>query len=374
MNSFARTAADNNYTTNFSVVAPVYNEEGNVQALYDRLRPVLTELAGESWEIILVDDGSRDHSWREISRLHDEDPRVIGLRFSRNFGHHLALTAGLDASRGARVVTMDSDLQDQPEELPKLFAKMDEGFDLVYATRTSRQHSAGKQWTSRLFLHLLNTMSDVPHEITGAVFRMMSRRFVDQLCRLRERHRLFTGLTAWLGFKQTTVEVIHGERHAGETKYTLGKMLKLALDSITSFSAKPLYYVMYLGLAISAIAVLFALYTVVRYFFIGYATLGYASVMTAVTFLGGLILMVLGVIGQYVGRIFEEQKGRPLYVLDQALGGESLRYAPGGNGITAHEVTWELFNVLNNELNKEPNQNKPANYSTHTEPDRVLSR
>lgn len=346
----------------YSVVAPVYNEEENLQALYDRLRPVLTQMAGEAWEIVLVDDGSRDGSWREIMRLHGLDPRVIGLRFSRNFGHHMALTAGLDASRGERVVTMDSDLQDQPEELPKLAAKMDEDFDLVYATRVSRQHSAGKQWTSRLFLHLLNSMSDVPYEITGAVFRMMSRRFVDQLCRLRERHRLFTGLTAWLGFKQTTVEVVHGERYAGETKYTVGKMLKLALDSITSFSAKPLYYVMYLGLGISAIAVLFALYTVIRYFLIGYATLGYASVMTAVTFLGGLILMVLGVMGQYVGRIFEEQKGRPIYILDQALGNENNRYAPGGKGITTHEVTWELINGHN------------ANNRTDREHDRVLSR
>ncbi len=351
----------------YSVVAPVYNEEGNLQALYDRLRPVLTQMAGESWEIVLIDDGSRDGSWREIERLNALDARVVGLRFSRNFGHHLALTAGLDATRGQRVVTMDSDLQDQPEELPKLAAKMDEGFDLVYATRISRQHSAGKQWTSRLFLHLLNTMSDVPHEITGAVFRMMSRRFVDQLCRLRERHRLFTGLTAWLGFKQTTVEVIHGERHAGETKYTLGKMLKLALDSITSFSAKPLYYVMYLGLAISAIAVLFALYTVIRYFVIGYATLGYASVMTAVTFLGGLILMVLGVMGQYVGRIFEEQKGRPIYILEQALGSDTNRYAPGGTGLTTHEMTWELMNEL-----KQPQRATKSDIDA--EPNRVLSR
>lgn len=357
MNSLAHAP----FVIHYSVVAPVYNEQDNLQALYDRLRPVLTQLAGEAWEIILVDDGSRDDSWREIDRLHQADPRVVGLRFSRNFGHHMALTAGLDASRGERVVTMDSDLQDQPEELPKLAAKMDEGFDLVYATRTSRQHSVGKQWTSRLFLHLLNTLSDVPHEITGAVFRMMSRRFVDQLCRLRERHRLFTGLTAWLGFKQATVEVVHGERHAGETKYTLGKMLKLALDSITSFSAKPLYYVMYLGLFISALAVMFAFYTVVRYFVIGYATLGYASVMTAVTFLGGLILMVLGVLGQYVGRIFEEQKGRPIYILDQALGGETQRYAPGGNGITAHEVTWELINELNKELSQRNERDRSSN-------------
>lgn len=351
----------------YSVVAPVYNEEENIQVLYDRLRPVLTQMAGESWEIVLVDDGSHDGSWREIERLNALDARVIGLRFSRNFGHHMALTAGLDATHGARVVTMDSDLQDQPEELPKLANKMDEGFDLVYATRVSRQHSAGKQWTSRLFLYLLNKLSDVPHEITGAVFRMMSRRFVDQLCRLRERHRLFTGLTAWLGFKQSTVEVIHGERYAGETKYTLGKMLKLALDSITSFSAKPLYYVMYLGMAISAIAVLFAFYTVIRYFVIGYATLGYASVMTAVTLLGGLILMVLGMIGQYVGRIFEEQKGRPIYILDQALGSETNRYAPGGKGITTHEVTWELLNERRqHDTNSDP--------STDTQDNRVLSR
>ena len=334
----------------YSIVAPVYNERDNLETLYARLKPVLEQLAGDSWEIVLTDDGSRDDSWSVIQRLHERDPRVVGLRFSRNFGHHLALTAGLDMARGQRVVTMDSDLQDQPEELPKLAAKMDEGYDVVYATRVDRHHAQQKQAMSKIFFWLLNTLSDVPYPITGAVFRMMSRRFVDELNKLRERHRLFTGLTAWLGFRQTSVDVVHGERHAGTTKYTMGKMLTLALDSITAFSAKPLYYVVYLGLAIAAISVLFAAYIVVRYFVVGYSMQGYGSLMTAITFIGGLILMVLGIIGQYIGRIFEQQKGRPLYIVESSFRDElpqaasqmtsqTAPHAPPHNGIAVHPIS-----------------------------------
>lgn len=303
----------------YTIVAPVYNESDGLQALYDRLKPVLTQLAGHDWEIVLVDDGSRDASWQIISALHSADFRVVGLRFSRNFGHHMALTAGMDAARGERIVTMDSDLQDRPEEIPKLAAKMDEGYDLVYATRMNRQHSQQKQLASRTFMWLLNAMADTTYPITGAVFRLMNRRFLNELNQLRERHRLFTGLTAWLGFRQATVEVEHAERYAGATNYTPAKMLKLSIDSITSFSAKPLYYVVYVGLFTSMLAALFTIYTVIRYFMVGFATLGYASIMSAVTFLGGLILVVLGIMGQYIGRIFEEQKNRPIYIIESAL-------------------------------------------------------
>jgi dolichol-phosphate mannosyltransferase len=327
----------------YSVVAPLYNESGNLKALYDRLRPVLQGLAGDAWEIILVDDGSRDDSWERVQELHASDPRVIGLRFSRNFGHHVALTAGLDASRGDRVVTMDSDLQDQPEELPKLAARMDEGFDLVYAERMNRRHSPAKQLGSRIFLWLLNAAADVPYPITGAVFRMMNRRFVDEYCRLRERHRLFTGLTAWLGFRQTSVQVVHGERHAGDTKYSFRKMLLLAADSITSFSAKPLYYVIYLGGAVSLAALVFGLYVVVRYYVTGFSTAGWASIITAVTFFGGAILFTLGMIGQYVARMFEEQKGRPMYVVGEALGPirtQPLRPTATGSVVDGGSFEW----------------------------------
>lgn len=303
----------------YSVVAPLYNEAANLETLYARLAPVLDQLARGQWELILVDDGSADESWALVRALHARDSRVTGLKFSRNFGHHVALTAGLDAARGARVITMDSDLQDQPEEIPKLAARMDEGYDLVYAERIQRRHAWHKQLMSRLFMRFIKATSDVPNPITGAVFRMMSRRFVDELCRLRERHRLFTGLTAWVGFKQTSVEVVHGARHAGETKYTLGKMIRLAVDTFTGFSAKPLYFVMYAGGAISLLATLFGINVIVRHFVTGYAIAGWASLMTAITFFSGTILFTLGTIGQYIARIFEQTKARPLYVLEEVL-------------------------------------------------------
>jgi len=312
----------------YSVVAPLFNEAGNLQALYDRLAPVLDRLADGRWEIILVDDGSSDDSWPLTQALHARDRRVRGLRFSRNFGHHHALAAGLDYARGDRVVTMDSDLQDQPEEIPKLAAKMDEGYDLVYAERISRRHSFAKRVTSAAFMRLMRYLADVPHPITGAVFRIMSRRFVNELCQLRERHRLFTGLTAWIGFRQTSVPVVHGVRHAGETKYGFGKMMRLAADTVTAFSAKPLYFVLYLGGAVSASALLFGLSVIVRYYAWGFSTEGWASLMTAVTFFSGLILFTLGAIGQYIARIFEQMKDRPIYIIDEELGDTGSERAP----------------------------------------------
>jgi len=315
----------------YSVVAPLYNEEGNLRILYDRLRPVLQQLARDDWEIIFVDDGSRDDSWQVVEQLHKQDARVTGLRFSRNFGHHVALTAGLDVSRGARVVTMDSDLQDRPEDLPKLVAKMDEGYDLVCAERVGRKHSPGKTLSSRVFLWLLNRASDVPYPITGAVYRIMSRPFVDELCRLRERHRLFTGLTSWLGFRQASAPVEHGERHSGKPKYGFRKMLALAADSIFSFSSKPLHILTGLGGVTSLLALALGVYLLVRYSASGSSATGWASIVAAVAFFGGAILFALGIICQYLARIFEQQKQRPLYVLRQTL---AASVPPDGLGRT----------------------------------------
>ncbi len=299
----------------------MYNECDNLDVLCARLNAALTALAGQSWEIVLVDDGSKDGSWEIIERLHAADPRVVGLRFSRNFGHHIALAAGIDAARGNRVVTMDSDLQDQPEEIATLAAKMDEGYDLVYATRMGRKHNFLKRFSSSGFLWILNKLSDVPEPITGAVFRIMNRPFVDELTRLRERHRLFTGMTAWLGFRQTTVEVVHAERYAGKTKYGIRKMLRLSVDSVTAFSAKPLFLMMYIGMVISLSAVGLGGYIVIRHILGGFSIVGWASIMAATSFFSGIILMALGIVGQYVGRIYEEQKGRPMYVLQEKLQG-----------------------------------------------------
>jgi polyisoprenyl-phosphate glycosyltransferase len=309
----------------YSVVAPLFNESGNLQALVDRLRPVLGSLAGESWEIIFVDDGSKDDSWQVVQRLHQQDARVKGLRFSRNFGHHIALAAGLDVCRGQRVVTMDSDLQDQPEDLPKMVAKMDEGFDLVYAERVHRKHSAGKTLSSRLFLWLLNRGSRVPYPITGAVYRIMTRPFVAELCRLREHHRLFTGLTSWLGFRQAAAPVEHGQRHSGRTKYDLGRMLRLAADSVMSFSAKPLQLLTWLGGAASVLSLILVITLLVRLARSGSDVNGWWATMAVVALFGSATLLALGIIGQYLARIFEEQKARPLYVLREQLGTDGMR-------------------------------------------------
>jgi len=309
-----------NRTVSYSVVCPLFNEQSNIEVLYRRLAPVLDGLALFTWELIFVDDGSHDRSWSLILALHARDPRVKGLRFSRNFGHHVALTAGLDFASGERIVTMDSDLQDQPEEIRALAAKMDEGYDLVYAERKGRQHSLMKRINSAYFFWFLNKMARVPHPITGAVFRMMSRNFLEELRRLRECHRFFTGLTAWLGFRQASVLVEHGGRHAGTTKYDLFKMLRLAADSITSFSTQPLYYVIYMGAAITVLSIAFGLYVLVDYFVSGFPIIGWASLITATTFFGGVILFTLGVIGQYIARIFEQVKQRPIYIVQELVG------------------------------------------------------
>ncbi len=301
-----------------TVVLPVFNEEGNLRELCARLVAVLEGTLGVTFELIFVDDGSSDGSFDILAALHAEDDRVRVLRFARNFGHHIAITAGLDAARGELVAFMDSDLQDQPEALPILFEKLEEGYDLVRAIRKEKKHSLFKRLTSATFQALMNRLVS-GFQIDTAIFRIARRPLIDAVKACRERDRFVAGLFSWVGFRQTSVEVPHGARFSGETKYTLRKMVRLALNSITAFSRAPLRLANAVGLMVSVLSFvggLGVIYLKLRY---DTAVVGWPSTIVLITFLGGVQLLCLGIIGEYVGRIYHEVQRRPLYVLADDL-------------------------------------------------------
>ena len=297
-----------------SIVVPVYNEAGNVRVLYDRLVSVLEPLALE-WELIPVDDGSSDGTLDELQGLQAADPRVRPISFSRNFGHQVALTAGLDAARGAAVVCMDGDLQHPPEVLPELLAKWREGYDVVQTVRTD---TAGvgplKRLTSALFYRLINWLSDTPIEPNAADFRLLSREALDALLQCRERDRFVRGLVSWVGFRRTEVPFIAAERHSGSTKYSVAKMFRLAFDALTAFSTKPLKLATSAGFAAAVLGIAYAAYIGYVRLFTDRAVPGWASLTVSVLVLGGLQLICLGLIAEYIARLLHEAKARPLYI------------------------------------------------------------
>jgi glycosyltransferase involved in cell wall biosynthesis len=308
-----------------SVVVPVLNEAGNIPELAGALVRVLADLCRreglpeEAFEIIFVDDGSVDSSWTLIESRHREDQRVGGLRLSRQFGHHLAVTAGLDRARGAAVVVMDGDLQDPPEEIPALYDRYKAGFDLVYGIRLRRHDSLLKRLNSRLFWWAMNRVSGLRMPPNQMMLRVLSRRFVDALGEMRESARFVHGMMAWAGFKVTSVEVQHHERRAGRTKYSTMRQLKLALYALTSFSTTPLRIASVLGLATSAASCAAGVALIVAKFLYGYSVEGWASIITSMFFLAGLQLFVLGIMGEYIGKTYKEVQRRPLYFISEAL-------------------------------------------------------
>ena len=301
-----------------SVVLPVFNEEGNLPELYRRLKKVFVEgLKIESYEFIFVDDFSKDTSWQIIESFHNNDPRVKGIKFSRNFGHHIALSAGINISQGEAVIMMDSDLQDQPEEIGKLYQKFKEGYDIVYGIRRQKQHGVFKNLTSLMFNKIMNAISDVG--INTNVFRIMSRRVVNVFNQFKERDRFITGLISYTGFRELGVEVEHDERFSGPSKYGLRKMLRLALNTMTSFSIRPLQLASIVGFFLSFVAFLAIIYLFIMKIFFGSGILGWTSLMVLIIFIGGIQMLFLGLLGEYIGRILSEVKQRPLYVVDQQL-------------------------------------------------------
>lgn len=305
-----------------SIVAPVYNEEGVLNALYERISRVL-DGAGEAWELILVNDGSRDGSAEVIGRLHEQDARVKGLSFSRNFGFQIAATAGLDFSKGDAVILTDADLQDPPEVYPAMLAQWRAGYDVVYGVRASRQ---GETWfkltTAKLFYRLIHRITSIDIPLDTGDFRLMDRRVINSLRGMNERNRFLRGMVPWVGFRQIGVEYAREARYAGEAKFTsVKKMLPFAVDAITSFSYFPLQLATILGFVIAAISVVGILGVVlVRLLGPHEPLLGQATTLVAVLFLGSVQLISLGIIGEYLGRIYDEVKGRPLYLIEQSWG------------------------------------------------------
>jgi dolichol-phosphate mannosyltransferase len=303
-----------------SVVAPVYNEEALLPEFCRRTIAMLEGL-GEPFELVLVNDGSRDRCQEIMQQVHEADPRVKIVSFSRNFGHQLAITAGTDYARGDTVVVIDSDLQDPPEVIPQLFEQWRAGYQVVYAVRAEREgETAFKLATASFFYRLIRRITSVNIPADTGDFRLMDRKVVDALKSMREHHRFMRGLSVWVGFKQTGVHYKRDARKAGETKYPLKKMVRFALDAITSFSYVPLQLATYTGFVIALISVIGILAAIVLRL-TGVDTLkGQATTLISVLFLGGVQLIFLGIIGEYLGRIYDEVKRRPLYIVADALG------------------------------------------------------
>ncbi len=302
-----------------SVVIPVFNEEENLELLHRRLSKVL-QSSCEDYEIILVDDGSRDNSLQVMRRLRESNPRVKLISFSRNFGHQMAITAGIDYASGSAVIVMDADLQDPPEVVPRLIEKWREGHDTVYAIRKSRKDPILKRTIAFVFYRLFRRMSEIDIPVDAGDFRLMSRRVVDILRTMPERNRYLRGLASWVGFSQASISYARDERYKGERKYTLWQSARLAFDGITAFSHFPLRLVVHLGIVVSLAGFLYIAITIILALVYGRVVPGWTTLMAAVIFLGGIQLMVVGVVGAYIGRIYIEVQQRPLYLIKQKIG------------------------------------------------------
>lgn len=302
----------------FSIIAPVHNEETVLAELYRRIGAVM-EQTGENWELLLVNDGSRDRSAEIIRWLHDEDPRVVGLSLSRNFGFQVAVTAGFDYARGDAILLIDADLQDPSEVILDMIAQWRNGFDVVYGVRSERD---GETWFKKLtasgFYRLIRSITSVDIPLDTGDFRLMDRRVVEAIRQMPEQHRFLRGMVSWVGFKQTGVSYKRHPCYAGSSKFTLGKMVRFALGAITGFSYAPLQLASYLGFTIALLSAL-AIVIVVALRLLGSSQplLGQATTLVSVLFLGGVQLICLGIVGEYLGRIYDEVKRRPLYLVDQ---------------------------------------------------------
>ena len=305
----------------YSIVVPLYNEEEVVEESHKRLKAVL-DGCGDSYEIIFVNDGSRDATLEKAKALAQSNARLRVLSFSRNFGHQPAITAGIDCARGDAVIIIDADLQDPPEVMLDMMAKWKEGYQVVYGKRSKRKgETVFKKLTAKLFYRFLNALSDVPLPPDAGDFRLLDRKVVETLKSMPERNRYLRGLVGWAGYRQTAVEYVREERFAGETKYPLRKMLALGANAVTSFSLKPLKLAIYLGSLISFVSFVFLVYVIVQRIANPQIAAGWASLAAISLFLNGIVLIILGIMGQYIGRIYDETKSRPLYIVDEDVRG-----------------------------------------------------
>jgi dolichol-phosphate mannosyltransferase len=301
-----------------SIIAPIWNESESLPELYRRIVEVM-ETSNEAWEFIMVDDGSTDGSTDMIRELRDKDERVRPVIFAKNFGHQIAVTAGLDYSRGDAVVIIDADLQDPPEVILELIAKWREGYEVVYAVRTHREgETFFKKFTAAFFYRFINRVTEIDIPLDTGDFRLMDRKAVEVFNSMREHHRFLRGMSAWVGFRQVGVPYKRAARFAGETHYPLKKMLRLALTAITGFSFLPLQIATYLGFISAGISIIAIPVVSVMRISGSQAFFGQATTLIAVLFLGGVQLISLGILGEYIGRLYDEARGRPLYIVREA--------------------------------------------------------
>jgi polyisoprenyl-phosphate glycosyltransferase len=302
-----------------SVIVPVFNESAVIPAFFERATTAFAAIPGVDYELVFVDDGSRDDSFAKLSAFAARDPRVRIVKFSRNFGHQIAITAGVDHSRGDCVVVIDADLQDPPEVVGRMVEAWRNGYDVVYGVRETRDgESTMKLATAALFYRLLTRLTNIQIPTDVGDFRLMSRRAANELSKLREKDRFVRGLVSWIGFKQTGVLYNRDKREAGETKYPYRKMIKFALDGITSFSTVPLRIATWMGYGSALVAVLYLVYVLIMRF-LGFTIEGWATIMVAMLFLGSVQLICLGILGEYLGRVFNEVKPRPMYVVEELV-------------------------------------------------------
>ncbi|WP_204346403.1 glycosyltransferase family 2 protein [Psychroserpens algicola] len=307
-----------NTTTDISVIIPIYNEEHNIDELYKRLKAALNEVT-QQYELIFVNDGSADHSLQKLITLTQQDQRVFYINLSRNFGHQVAVSAGLDYCKSKTTVIIDADLQDPPELIPKLYAEHSKGFDVVYAKRISRDgETFMKKATSKLFYRILQkiTSFDIPLDVGD--FRLLDKKVVEALREMPEQNKFLRGQIAWLGFKQTFVEFKREPRKHGESGYSYGKMFSLAFDAVTGFSDKPLLLVSRLGFLISLVSFFVILFAIFSHFVLKETITGWTSLIISSMFIGGIQLLSIGVIGEYISRISTNVKNRPLYVISDS--------------------------------------------------------
>lgn len=308
-----------------TILVPCFNEENNIELLYDRLRKITNSLPNYEFQILLVNDGSKDNTLSKMQELHETDKTVSYLSLSRNFGKENAMLAGLDYAEGDAVILMDADLQDPPELIPQMLAEWEKGYDDVYARRRSR---AGETWlkkaTAHWYYRILRKFADIDIPADVGDFRLLDRQAVDALCSLRERQRYTKGLFSWIGYNKKELLFDRDPRAAGNSKMNFFKLFGLAVDGITSFSVAPLRLASVLGLIISTVAFLYLLFVIIKTLLFGDPVAGYPSMISIILFMGGIQLIVLGIIGEYVGRIFNEAKGRPEYLVNEYNGKKIL--------------------------------------------------
>lgn len=314
-----------NNNVRYTIIVPVYNEEAVLHETYRRLTWVMKSI-GEPYELLFVNDGSRDRTAEIIEGLAASDQCVKLLDFSRNFGHQIAITAGMDNARGDAIVIIDADLQDPPELIPQMIEKWQEGYEVVYARRSKRKgETLFKKWTAALFYRTLNALTEVNIPLDTGDFRLIDWKVCDAMRGIREKNRFVRGLVSWVGFRQTAIEYVREERFAGETKYPLKKMLRFSMNGISSFSQKPLKMASYFGFVISLASFAYLVISLGQKLFTNSTIAGWALLIACLLLLNGVILIVLGILGEYVGRIYDETKNRPLYILRNRQKVKSLR-------------------------------------------------